>query len=67
MNASDPVLAELQVAWSIEDQLRPDAPAGPRHTDRTYDLTLSGLAGIERTRVQCALWKLFRGLKGGNG
>lgn len=59
----DLVLADLQIAWATEDQLRPDAPAGPRHSDRTYDLTAASTAHqLDAARVQVALWTFFRGL-----
>lgn len=35
----DRVLAKLQAEWDEEDQLRPDAPAGPRHGEGLVDLT----------------------------
>ena len=59
----DPVLADLHAVWDVEDQLRPDAPAGPRHSDRTYDLTMAGRGEIERGWVQYALWRLLRGTR----
>ncbi len=60
MASRDPVLADLHLAWDLEDQLRPDAPAGPRHSDRTYDLTMTGRCEIDRGWVQYALWRLLR-------
>jgi hypothetical protein len=57
----DALLAELQSSWDLEDQLDPQAPAGPRHSDRTFDLTSAGCTHeIDRGRVQYAMWRLLR-------
>lgn len=50
----DLVLAELQEVWDQEDPLRPDLQSGPRHGDRTIDLT-----GRDQW-TQFAWWQFLR-------